>query len=306
MLSTLDKILLEQVAGLHDIPQGAYNIRRNGEAAGRRATANIDIVSKTDRAGIDIIVKPHTQGESVHIPVIVSAEGLHDVVYNTFEIGEHADVLIVAGCGIHNSGSKKAEHDGIHEFFIRRGARVRYVEKHYGQGDGTGDKVLNPKTILHLEPGAVAELELVQIRGVDSTQRDTEVALDDGAKLVVTERLLTDGVQEAYSGISIDMKGGGASAQIISRSVARGRSRQDFSFDLIGRGACRGHIQCDSIIMHDAHVSSIPEITAFHSDARLIHEAAIGKIASEQLVKLMCLGLTEKEAEDTILQGFLA
>lgn len=305
MLSTLDKILLEQVAGLHDIPQGAYNIRRNGEAASRRTTANIDIASKTDRAGIDIIVKPYTQGESVHIPVIVSAEGLHDVVYNTFEIGEHADVLIVAGCGIHNSGSRKSEHDGIHEFFIRTGARVRYVEKHYGQGDGTGDKVLNPKTILHLEPGAVAELELVQIRGVDSTRRDTEVALDDGAKLVVTERLLTDGVQEAYSSTSIDMKGGGASAQIISRSVARGRSRQDFSFDLIGRGACRGHIQCDAIIMDQATVISTPRISAHHEDAQLIHEAAIGRLESQQLLKLQSIGLTPQEAEETILQGFL-
>jgi Fe-S cluster assembly scaffold protein SufB len=305
MLSALDKVILEQVADLHDIPQGAYNIRRNGEAAGRRTTANIDIISKTDRPGIDIIVKPGTKGESVHIPVIVSAEGLSDVVYNTFEIGENADVLIVAGCGIHNSGSKKAEHDGIHEFFIRRGARIRYVEKHYGQGDGRGERVLNPKTILHLEQGAVAELELVQIRGVDSTRRDTEVALDDGAKLVVTERLLTDGVQEAYSNIAIDMKGGGASAQIISRSVARGKSRQDFSFDLIGRGACRGHIQCDAIIMDQATVISTPRISAHHEDAQLIHEAAIGRLESQQLLKLESIGLSPQEAEETILKGFL-
>ena len=305
MLSALDKVMLEQVAGLHDIPQGAYNIRRNGEAAGRHSTANIDIVSKTDRPGIDIIVKPETRGESVHIPVIVSQEGLTDVVYNTFEIGQNADVMIVAGCGIHNSGSKKAQHDGIHEFFVRRGAHIRYVEKHYGQGDGTGEKVLNPKTIIHVEEGALAELELVQIRGVDSTRRDTEVYLDNGAKLVVTERLLTDGVQEAWSNISIDIKGGDASAQIISRSVARGQSKQDFAFDLIGRGACRGHIQCDAIIMDSASVISTPRISAFHEDARLIHEAAIGRLESQQLLKLESLGLSPQEAEETILKGFL-
>ena len=305
MLSALDKMILEQVADLHDIPQGAYNIRRNGEAAGRHTTANIDIVSKTDKPGIDVIVKPETKGESVHIPVIVSAEGLNDVVYNTFEIGENADVMIVAGCGIHNSGSKKAEHDGIHEFFIRRGARIRYVEKHYGQGDGTGERVLNPKTILHLEEGATAELELVQIRGVDSTRRDTEVFLDDNAKLIVTERLLTDGMQEAYSNISIDIKGSGASAQIISRSVARGRSKQDFSFDMIGRNACRGHIQCDAIIMDEATVISTPRISAHHQDAQLIHEAAIGRLESQQLLKLESIGLSPQEAEETILKGFL-
>ncbi len=305
MLSALDKLLLEQVAGLHDIPQGAYNIRKNGEAAGRRTTANIDIVSKTDQPGIDVIVKPDTKSESVHIPVIVSAEGLTDVVYNTFEIGRNADVLIVAGCGIHNSGKDKAQHDGIHEFFVRKGARIRYVEKHYGQGDGTGDKVLNPKTIIHVEEGATAELELVQIRGVDSTRRDTEVHMDDNSKLIVTERLLTDGVQEAYSNIAIDMKGGDASAQIISRSVARGNSKQDFAFDLIGRGACRGHIQCDAIIMDSAVVISTPRISAYHEDAQLVHEAAIGRLESQQLLKLESLGLSAQEAEDTILKGFL-
>ena len=305
MLSALDKVILEQVAGLHDIPQGAYNIRRNGEAAGRSTTANIDIVSKKDKPGIDIIVKPETKDESVHIPVIVSAEGLTDVVYNTFEIGQNADVLIVAGCGIHNSGKDKAQHDGIHEFFVRRGARIRYVEKHYGQGDGTGEKVLNPKTIIHVEEGASAELELVQIRGVDSTRRDTEVHLARSAKLIVTERLLTDGVQQAYSNISIDMAGGDASAQIISRSVARGHSRQDFSFDLIGRGACRGHIQCDAIIMDSAVVISTPRISAYHEDSQLVHEAAIGRLESQQLLKLESLGLSPQEAEDTILKGFL-
>ena len=305
MLSVLDKLLLEQVADLHDIPQGAYNIRKNGEGAGRATTVNIDITNKTDRPGIDITVKPHTKNESVHIPVIVTDTGINDVVYNTFEIGEEADILIVAGCGIHNTGKDKSQHDGVHEFFVRRGARVRYVEKHYGQGSGAGDKVLNPKTILHVEEDATVELELVQIRGVDSTRRDTEVFLADHAKLIVTERLLTDSDEEAYSSIAIDMKGAGASAQIISRSVARGNSRQDFTFDLIGRKACRGHIQCDAIIMDKATVISTPRISAHHEDAQLVHEAAIGRLESQQLLKLESLGLSEQEAEDTILKGFL-
>jgi len=305
MLSALDKLILEQVADLHDIPQGAYNIRRNGEGAGRATTVNIDITNKTDKPGIDITVKPGTKNESVHIPVILTNSGLNDVVYNTFEIGEDADVLIVAGCGIHNTGKDKSQHDGVHEFFIRRGARMRYVEKHYGEGDGTGDKILNPKTILHVEDGATVELELVQIRGVDSTRRDTEVHMAERAKLIVTERLLTDGIQEAFSNIAIDMKGAGASAQIISRSVARGSSKQDFSFDLIGRNACRGHIQCDAIIMDKATVLSTPRISAYHEDAQLVHEAAIGRLESQQLLKLESLGLTEQEAEDTILKGFL-
>ena len=305
MLSALDKLILEQVADIHGTPQGAYNIRRNGEGAGRNTTVNIDIVTKTDKPGIDIIVKPHTKNESVHIPVIVSAEGLTDVVYNTFEIGEESDVMIVAGCGIHNSGSSKAQHDGIHEFFVRRGAHMRYIEKHYGQGDGTGQKVLNPKTIIHAEPDAVIELELVQIRGVDSTRRDTEIKLKKRAKLIVTERLLTDGVQQAYSAIAIDMAGEDCSAQIISRSVARGKSKQDFTFDLIGRNACRGHIQCDAIIMDKAVVISTPRISAHHEYAQLVHEAAIGRLESQQLLKLESLGLSAQEAEETILKGFL-
>ncbi len=305
MLSALDELLLEQIADLHGVPQGAYNIRKNGEKAGRATTVNIDITNKTDRPGIDITVKPHTKNESVHIPVIVTDSGLNDLVYNTFEIGEGADVMIVAGCGIHNTGKNKSQHDGIHEFFVRRGARIRYVEKHYGSGNGQGDKVLNPKTILHVEEDATVELELVQIRGVDSTRRDTEVHLADRAKLIVTERLLTDGAEEAYSSISIDMPGADSSAQIISRSVARGHSKQDFSFDLIGKNACRGHIQCDAIIMDQATVISTPRISAHHEYAQLIHEAAIGRLESQQLLKLESLGLSEQEAEDTILKGFL-
>lgn len=305
MLNAIDKKLLEEVAGLHEIPQGAYNIRKNGAGIERNTTANIDIVTKTDKPGIDVIVKPGTKNESVHIPVILS-QGMDDLVYNTFEIGENADVLIVAGCGVHNSGSKKAQHDGIHEFLIRKGARMKYVEKHYGEGDGSGARVLNPTTIIEVEEDGIAELEMVQIKGIDTAKRDTIVKLHKNAKLIVSERLLTYLEQSAVSDITVELLEEGSSAQVISRSVAQDKSSQVFHLNLRGYADCRGHIQCDSIIMHDAHVSSIPEISAFHSDAQLIHEAAIGKIASEQLTKLMCLGLTEKEAEDTILQGFLA
>jgi len=297
--------MLEKVADLHEIPQGAFNIRKNGAGVQRNTTANIDIVTKTDKSGIDVIIKPHTKGESVHIPVIVTEENINDVVYNTFEVGEYSDVVIVAGCGIHNSGHHKSQHDGIHTFHVRKGAKLKYVEKHYGQGEGEGQRVLNPKTILEVEEGAVVELELIQIKGIDQTKRDTEIRLMDNAKLVVTERLLTYKDQEAESNITVELLGVDSSAQIISRSVAQDNSKQVFYFDLVGRNKGRGHIQCDAIIMHNAQVLSTPRISAHHSEAQLVHEAAIGRIESEQLIKLMSLGFSEQEAEDTILNGFL-
>ncbi|EGW39690.1 SufD family Fe-S cluster assembly protein [Desulfosporosinus sp. OT] len=305
MLDALDKLMLEKVADLHEIPQGAFNIRKNGEGVQRNTTANIDIVTKKDKSGIDVIVKPYTKGESVHIPVIVTQDNITDVVYNTFEIGEYSDVLVVAGCGIHNSGNHTSQHDGIHNFFVRKGAKLKYVEKHYGQGEGQGQRVLNPKTIIDAEAGSVVELELIQIKGIDRTKRDTEIRLLDNAKLVVTERLLTYMDQEAESSITVELLGADSSAQIISRSVAQDNSKQEFYFDLVGRNKSRGHIQCDAIIMHNAQVHSTPKISAYHSEAQLVHEAAIGRIESEQLIKLMSIGFSEKEAEDTILNGFL-
>ena len=304
MLDAIDKKLLAEVADLHEMPHGAFNIRKNGRGVERNTTANIDIITKKDKPGIDVIIKPGTKGESVHIPVILS-EGMEDMVYNTFEVGEDSDVLIVAGCGIHNQGGKKAQHDGIHEFFVRKGARMKYVEKHYGEGDGSGVRILNPKTIIEIEENATAELEMVQIKGIDSALRETEVRLHKNARLIVTERLLTYLNQTAESNITVNLIGEDASAQIISRSVAQNGSKQVFHLSMRGYARCRGHIQCDSIIMDQAQVSSVPEISAFHSDAQLIHEAAIGKIESEQLTKLMSLGMTEKEAEETILHGFL-
>jgi len=304
MLDTIDKRLLKEVADLHEIPQGAYNIRKNGEKHSRNTTANIDIITKDDKPGIDIIIKPGTKNESVHIPVILS-ESIEDLVYNTFEIGADSDVIIVAGCGIHNATKNDSGHDGIHEFFVRRGAKMKYVEKHYGEGDGSGKRVLNPTTIIEVEENGTAELELVQIKGVDATKRDTVVRLQKNARLIVSERLLTYLDQLAESIITVELIGDGSTAQVISRSVAQNDSRQVFHLNMRGHKECRGHIQCDSIIMHNAQVSAIPEISALDEGAQLLHEAAIGRIASEQLTKLMCLGLTEQEAEETILQGFL-
>lgn len=305
MLNELDKLMLEKVADLHEIPKGAFNIRKNGQGVQRHTTPNIDIVTKKDKPGIDVLIKPYTKDESVHIPVIVTQDDINDVVYNTFEIGEYADVTIVAGCGIHNCGTHRAQHDGIHTFHVRQGAKMKYTEKHYGQGDGTGEKILNPKTVIEAEDGAVVELELIQLKGIDHTKRETEIRLSGNAKLIVTERLLTHLAQDAESIITVELLGQDSSAQIISRSVAQDNSQQVFHFDLVGKNKCRGHIQCDAIIMHDAIVLSTPKISAYHSEALLVHEAAIGRIESEQLIKLMSLGFTEKEAEDAILNGFL-
>ena len=304
-LSEIQKQLLREVADLENVPKGAYNIRSNGESAGRSTTANIDIVTKSDKPGIDIIIKPGTKNESVQIPVIISQHGLKEMVYNDFIVGEDADVTIIAGCGIHNCGDQDSSHDGIHSFFLGKNARIRYVEKHYGDGDGIGGKIMNPTTVIELAEGAVMEMESTQIKGIDSTSRKTVAKLADGASLTVREKIMTHGEQLAETDFTIDMDGEDCSCHLISRSVAKDKSRQIFRSNVKGNNRCTGHSECDAIIMDDALVSAIPEITASHVDASLIHEAAIGKIAGEQLMKLMTLGLTEKEAEEQIVNGFL-
>ena len=297
--------LLREVADLHGVPEGAYNIRSDGRLAGRNTTANIDIVSKEDGSGIDIHIKPGMVHESVHIPVIISESGLSEVVYNDFYVGENSDVVIVAGCGISNCGQQDSEHDGIHRFFVGKNAKVKYVEKHYGEGDGNGKRILNPVTEVHMDEGSYMEMEMVQIKGVDSTIRKTEMDLAAGAKVVIKERLLTHGNQTAVSEISAHLNGEGSSANIISRSVAKDNSYQKFVSRLFGNAACSGHSECDSIIMGNAKIQAVPEIDAECTDAALIHEAAIGKIAGDQIIKLMTLGLTEEEAEAQIVNGFL-
>ena len=304
-MEKIDKELLEQVAGLHETPKGAYNIRKNSESAGRQSTANIEITSKEDKPGIDITIKPGTKNESVHIPVIITETGVTEMVYNDFYIGEDSDVLIVAGCGIHNSGDSESKHDGIHRFFIKKGAKLRYVEKHYGSGDGNGKRVMNPATEVYMEEDSVCEMEMVQIKGVDSTVRTMTADLGKNAKLKVTERLMTHGSQLARSDMEILLNGENSSAQIVSRSVGRDSSEQIFNPIAVGNNACRAHIQCDSIIMDDSKIRSIPEIAANHKEAQIVHEAAIGRINGDQLLKLQTLGLTADEAEKVIIDGFL-
>lgn len=297
--------LLSEVADLHSVPEGAYNIRSNGESAGRVSTANIEIVPKENGSGLDVYIKPGTKNESVHIPVVMTKSGLKELVYNDFHIGEGSDVVIVAGCGIDNCGPDDSEHDGIHRFYIEKNASVKYVEKHYGSGNGKGKRILNPGTEVYMDEGSSAEFEMVQIKGVDDTERTTTANLKAGAKLTIRERLMTHGEQRAISLYDIVIDGEGASADVVSRSVARDNSYQKFEAKIVGNKACHGHTECDSIIMDNGRILAVPGLEANDVDAELFHEAAIGKIAGEQLIKLMSLGLTEAEAEEQIINGFL-
>lgn len=304
-MDAIQKELLMQIADLHGVPAGAYNFRVNGEGAGRNTTEHIDIVTKTDKPGIDIIIKPGTKNESVHIPVVLSQTGLKEVVYNDFYIGEDCDVTIIAGCGIHNSGDQDSQHDGIHTFFVGKNSRVKYVEKHYGEGDGRGSRVLNPQTIVHIEEGGRLEMDTVQIKGVDSTVRVTKADLAADANLVIREKIMTHGTQFAKTDFTVDLNGEGSGADVVSRSVAKGESKQEFISVINGNNRCTGHTECDAILMDSGKVLATPALSANHLDASLIHEAAIGKIAGEQIIKLMTLGLTEEEAEQQIVSGFL-
>ena len=304
-LDEIQKRLLKEVADLHKVPEGAYNIRSNGTSAGRVSTENIEITPREDGQGLTIRIKPGTKNESVHIPVVMTQTGLKEIVYNDFYIGEDADVTIVAGCGIDNCGSQDSEHDGIHRFYVGKNAHIRYVEKHYGSGTGSGKRILNPGTEVYQEEGSSVEMEMVQIKGVDDTHRTTTAELAAGAKLVVRERLMTHGDQKALSTYVVNLNGEGASADVVSRSVARDDSYQKFDAKLVGNAACSGHTECDSIIMDRGKILAVPALEANDLDAALVHEAAIGKIAGDQIIKLMTLGLTEAEAEEQIINGFL-
>ena len=304
-MDEIQKRLLSEVSGLHDVPAGAYNLRANGVSAGRQSTANIEITSKTGVSGLEITVKDGTQNESIHIPVVLSQSGMSETVYNDFHIGNDCDVLIIAGCGIDNCGSQNSEHDGIHRFWVGKNSRVRYVEKHYGSGDGSGKRILNPVTEVYMDDGSSMEMEMVQIKGVDSTDRQTKAKLGERCHLVVRERLMTHGVQEAVSDYAVELNGDGSSADIVSRGVARDKSYQKLDLKIVGNAVCSGHTECDSIIMDEGRILAVPSLEANCVDAALIHEAAIGKIAGEQLTKLMTLGLNQSEAEEQIIKGFL-
>ena len=306
MIDEITMKMLKEVADLDALPTGAYNLRSNGQGAGRRSTANVEIVTKEDKPGIDIYIRPGTKHESVHIPVIISETGLKDLVYNDFYVGEDADVVIIAGCGIHNCGGSLSQHDGIHTFHLAKNAKLRYVEKHYGEGDDLGKRVMNPTTVVYLDEGASMDMETTQIAGIDDTDRVTRATLAAGANIVVHEKIMTTGDQKAKTDFIVDLNGEGSSANLISRSVAKDHSFQEFVSHIRGNAPCAGHSECDAILMDQGVVSASPRLTAAHLDAALIHEAAIGKIAGEQLDKLMTLGLTREEAEEQIVNGFLS
>ncbi|MEG2000172.1 MAG: SufD family Fe-S cluster assembly protein [Evtepia sp.] len=304
-MTKIDTNLLREVAALEGTPKGAYNIRKNGALDSRVSTENIEIVTKEDKSGIDIHIKAGTKKQSVHIPVIITETGLTELVYNDFFIGSDCDVVIVAGCGIHNAGDATSRHDGIHTFYVGENSKVQYVERHYGEGEGTGERIMNPQTIVYLEQGASIALDTTQLRGVDSTKRYTKVVVKANAEAVITEKLLTHGKQFAESEMDIILEGENAAGRVISRSVAQDDSEQVFYPRMIGESKCFGHVQCDAILMGNARIKAIPAITANHTDAKLIHEAAIGRIAGDQILKLLTVGLTEEEAEEAILNGFL-
>lgn len=304
-MNNIEKNLLKEIANIEKTPIGAYNIRENGKGIERNVTENINIITKQDKPGIDIIVKENTKNESVHIPVILTQGGLKDIVYNDFYIGKNSDVVIVAGCGIHNSTCSDSQHDGIHRFFLKEGAKVKYIEKHYGEGSGTGKRILNPQTIIDLKKGSTFEMESVQIKGVDSTIRETIGYVEDNANLIITERIMTHGEQFAKTIFEVKLNGENSSTHVTSRSVADNNSKQEFLSRVEGNSKCFGHVECDAIIMENAKIIASPQIEANNLEANLIHEAAIGKIAGEQITKLMTLGLTEKQAEEQIISGFL-
>lgn len=305
-MENMEKNLLETIADIRGfMPRSAFNLRKNGEGVERHSTEHVKISAKTDKPGIDIRIDANTVGESIHIPVILTESGIKDVVYNDFYIGENCDVEIIAGCGIHNDGCDTSQHDGIHTFHIGKNAKIVYSEKHVGEGNGSGERILNPTTVIHMEEGSYAKMDMSQIKGVDSTMRKTEANLGPKAKLVINEKLMTHGKQKAYSDVTVNLNGEDSVVQIVSRSVGKDTSVQVFHPIAVGNNKSRAHIQCDSIIMDEAKISSIPEIAANHVDAQIVHEAAIGKINNDQLIKLQTFGLSDEEAEKVIVEGFL-
>ncbi len=304
-MNEITKDLLEQVANLHDIPQGAFNIRENGKALARQNTNEIEIISKKDKDGIDIVVQPNTKNKSVHIPVIVSVGGFDDLVYNDFYIGDNSDILIVAGCGIHNTTDQKSSHNGIHTFHIGKNCKVKYIEKHLGIGNNNVDKILNPITNIEVGENSVFEMDTIQLGGVSYSKRDTSAELKNNATLLITEKILTTNKDVAQTNFNVNLSGYNSKVEVVSRSVAKNKSKQSFYSNLIGKNKCFGHVECDGVISENAQITSTPKIVAKNVDAELVHEAAIGKISEEQITKLMTLGLDKESAEQKIIEGFL-
>ena len=304
-MTDIEKALLEKISNLHKIPSGAFSIRRNGKMLKKSSTTDIEIVEKQDGSGIDIFVKPNVKNKSLHMPVIVTIGGLNDLVYNSFYIGENADVTIIAGCGIHNSTCNDSRHDGIHTFKLAKNSKLKYLETHLGEGEGSGARILNPVTNIYMAENSEMSIETIQIEGVSSTLRETNAELQNGAKLLINEKLLTSGKQKAKSNFKINLTGEASKVEIVSRSVAKGSSCQEFKSNLIGKTSCFGHVECDGIVLDKARVISIPKIDAQSNEASLVHEAAIGKIAGDEITKLITLGLNKAQAEEMIIKSFL-
>ena len=305
-MNRITQKLLEIVSDYKNGFKGAYNIREDGKCVGRECSENILIETKADKPGINVTIRPGTKGETVYIPSCVTQGGVDDLVYNDFFVGEDADIKIVAGCGVHTDDDHTARHNGIHHFHLAKNARVLYEEKHVGTGKGGGTHSINPVTSAELEEGSYLEINATQISGIDQASRQTRATVAADAKLVVRERLFTEGVQKTTTVFKVELNGDGSSADLVSRSVARDQSYQTMDSCIIGNAACTGHSECDSIIDGDAVVDASPRLFARNPDASLIHEAAIGKIAGEQILKLRTLGLTEEQAEQEIIEGFLA
>ena len=304
-MNKTDEKLLNNVLDNNPYEADSYNIRKNGKSIDRKINPYVNIISKEDGSGIDIYVKENTLLQIIDIPVIITESGLKDVVYNDFHIGKNSNIVIVAGCGIHNNFSHDSVHDGIHRFYLEENSQVKYIEKHYGSGMGTGKKILNPITEIIMQKGSRMTMDSTQLKGVDNTFRTTKATLYEDATLIINEKILTNNSQYAKTDFLVNLEGTNASCHVTSRSVATDNSYQEFTSNIIGNAKSFAHVECDAIIQDKASVKAIPEIYANFVDANLIHEAAIGKIAGAQLMKLMSLGLTEKEAEETIIKGFL-
>jgi uncharacterized protein len=304
-MDRIDKLLLEKIADLHGVPQGAYNIRKNGKLLSRETTEDINILSKKDKDGIDIVIKPGTKNKSVHIPVILNASGMQDEVYNDFYVGDNCDVLIVAGCGVHNSGDKMSSHNGIHTFHVGNNSHVRYVEKHFGMGKKSAERNLDPVTVAYIGKNSKLEMETVQLGGVTKSTRTTSAVVGEKSTFIVKESLLTQGNEQVKTQFDVNLKGKNSKVDVVSRSVAQGKSRQEFVSNVEGNNECFGHVECDGILSDKSQIISTPRIIANHKDAMLTHEASIGKISEQQQIKLMTLGLTKEQAEEKIIQGFL-
>lgn len=304
-MNRIDKSLLEKISALHNISLGAVNIRKNGEVVKRENSAEIEIVPKKNKSGIDVFIKPNVKNKAVHIPVIITEGGIDDLVFNDFFVGENAFVTIVAGCGIHNTSSDTSRHNGIHSFHLEKGAHVRYIERHIGEGNGKGGKILNPTTKIFQKENSTLEIETLQLKGVTSSARKTVATLGKGAFLRIQENILTENDNTATTDFKVTLNGENSKVEVVSRSVAKGKSVQKFQSNLVGKASCFGRVECDGILLDDARIVSVPMIDAVSKDASLTHEASIGKIAGDELVKLMTLGLNEKEAEDVIIKGFL-